>query len=365
MKSKIKRIADDFLQSFSEHFKMIFFSAAENHIMMSHKNQKKFNSYTQLKAHQRKIRRNVFWTLLLLLFLLAGIIIGPVIFPRTLKTEVYIPNGKGDILLGNVSKNQATVIFKTLDAENEYKPLATKAFVEVYTDKSHEKLLERTDADDYAVTHIIPITGLVEGKNYYIRISASDSADFANAKAISNWGDENEPISVLAVGETMATCATQNQNISGKNANNIQGAVPATSGIGDTFTDKNVNTKQIGALEIFSVQNENYLQPGNKVQTIISWKTNVPATTALLYREGNGGEEKELNMGDKNQIKHAAILTTLKVGTAYYFKVKSKDEKGNEVVSEEYSLRTPQPKETTVQQMIDNFKKLFFKEKSN
>ena len=353
MRSKIKRIANNFFERFSEHFKMIFFSAAENHIMMSHKNQKKFQSYTQLKAHQRKIRRNVFWIFLLLVFLLVGIVIGPAIFPRTLKTEVYIPNGKGDVLFGNVSKDQATVIFKTLDAINEYKPLATKAFVEVYTDKAHEKLLERTDADDYAVTHMIPVTGLTEGKNYYIRISASDSADFTNAKTISDWGDVNEPISVLAIGETTNACITQNQNKIQNNTNISQNAVPGTT----TLVN---NGNKSGSLEILSVQNENYLQPGNKVQTIISWKTNVPATTVLLYREGNSGEEKELNVNDQKQIKHAAVLTTLKVSTAYYFKVKSKDEKGNEVVSQEYSLRTPQPKETTVQQMIDNFKALFF-----
>jgi len=49
----------------------------------------------------------------------------------------------------------------------------------------------------------------------------------------------------------------------------------------------------------------------------------------------------------------------------YYFKVKSKDEKGDEVVSQEYSLNTPRAKETTIQQMIDNFKSLFFKANSN
>jgi len=363
MRSKIKRIADNFLEKFSEHFKMIFFSAAENHIMMSHKNTKKFRSYTELKAHQRKIRKNVFWTFLLLVFLFIGIIIGTAIFPRTIKTEVYIPNGKGDILLGNVSKNQATVIFKTLDAENAYKPLATKAFVEVYSDESHAKLVQKTDVDDYAVTHMIPITGLAEGEKYYIKISVSDSANFENAKTISDWGDENESISVLTSGEATVASTTQNKNIS-VGTNILKNAVPATGESGAVLVN-NGNTQQSGSLEILSVQNENYLQPGNKVQTIISWKTNIPATTALLYREGNSGSNQELNVSDQKQIKHAAVLTTLKTGTAYYFKVESKDDKGNAVVSDEYSLRTPQQKKTTLQQMIDNFKSIFSKAGSN
>jgi hypothetical protein len=359
MKSKIQRVMDDFLVKFSEHFKMIFFSAAENHIMMSHKNQKKFGSYTQLKAHQRKIRKNVFWAFLLLMFLLIGIIIGPVLFPQITKTEIYIPNGKGDILIGNISENQATIIFKTLDAENEYKPLATKAFVEVYTDSAYEKLLERTDPDDYAITHMIPITGLLEGKKYYIRILAFDSSDSTNTKTVSNWSDKNEPISVFTGKEASAASITQNQNISVKTGNNISSASASSKYVSDK------DTKQDDSLEISNVQNENYLQPGNKVQTIISWKTNVPATTILLYREGNSGEEKELNKSDQKETKHAAVLTTLKVGTAYYFKVKSRDEKGNEVVSDEYSLRTPRPKETSIQQIVDNFKTLLFKAKSN
>jgi hypothetical protein len=332
--------------------------------MMSHKNQKKFHSYTQLKAHQRKIRRNVFWIFLLFVFLLVGIVIGPALFPRTLKTEVYIPNGKGDILFGNVSKDQATVIFKTLDAENEDKPLATKAFVEVYSDKDYAKLVQRTDEDDYAVTHMIPITGLSEGRKYYIRISASDSENFANAKTISDWGDESEPISVLAIGETTNTCSTQNQNKTENDINIPEIAVSTTDEGGSTLIN-NGNTEKNNSLEILSVQNENYLQPNNKVQTIISWKTNIPATTVLLYREENSNDTKELDASDQKQIKHAAVLTTLKTGTVYYFKVKSKDEKGDEVVSQEYSLSTPRAEETTIQQMINNFKSLFFKANSN
>ena len=359
MKSKIKIVRDNFIEKFSEHFKMIFFSAAENHIIMSHKNQKKFRSYTHLKEHQRRIRRNVFWIFLLLVFLFIGIIIGTAMFPQTIKTEVYIPNGKGDILFGNVSNNQVTIIFKTLDAENEYKPLATKAFVAVYADKSHTELVQRTNIDDYAITHMIPITKLTEGRNYYISIFASDSINFENAKIVSEWGDKNELINVLTIGETNTASNTQNKNIS-VNVDIPKSAVSATGESGAMLIN-NGNMQQSGSLEILSVQNENYLQPGNKVQTIISWKTNIPATTALLYREVNSGSNQELNVSDQKQIKHAAVLTTLKTGTAYYFKVKSKDEKGNEVVSDEYSLRTPQQKETASQKMIDNFKILFSK----
>jgi len=168
--------------------------------------------------------------------------------------------------------------------------------------KAYAKLLERTDADDYAVTHMIPITGLAEGKDYYIRISASDSENFTNVKTISDWGDENEPISVLAVGETTSTCFTQNQNKTENNIN-IPQSIVSTTARGCATLINNGNTEGNNSLEILSVQNENYLQPNNKVQTIISWKTNIPATTVLLYREGNSNNTKELDANDQKTNK--------------------------------------------------------------
>lgn len=369
MKAKIKRIISNFFAKHSEYVRMIFLSAAENHILISHrnKNQKKFRSYTQLKKHQRRVRSFLLFTSIFIAFLLVGSILGPVIFPRTMKTEVDIPNGKGDILLGNVSKNQATIIFKTLDAENGYKPLATRAFVEVYTDSAKKQLMHKTDVDDYAVTHVIPITGLQEGKKYYIRISASDSENFAKIKTVDAWGNGSEQLSVFATGETVdSACAQQNKNVSVKtesDATAVKVVVPTlnTAMLGG----ENETSKPSDSLDILSVQNENHLQPGNKVQTIISWKTNFPATTTLIYKEGNNGEKKELNISDQKQIKHVAILTTLTAGKVYYFQVKSTDEKGRVVVSNEYSLHTPWPQKTIMEQIGDNFKALVNQIKPN
>jgi len=371
MKKKIER----FFSAIAEFFEMIFFSAAENQILIMHKGKeqkKSYVSYTQLKKHQKRIRRFAMLVLLGAIFFFVGTVIGPALFPKVAKTEVFIPNGKGDIMIGNVSKNQATVIFKTLDAENEYKPLATKAYVEVCEDQSCKKVIKKTDEDDYAVTHIVPISSLKEGQEYYFRITASDSSVFANPKVVSSWGDGYDPIKVLTTGEmAVSSCVGQN-NFSvvsdvSKNSIDIEknadiSPVP-TENVDDSVSSKNNN--QSLELAISNVQNESYLQPRNKVQTIISWGTNVPASTVLVYSEGAKGEEKELVVSGQKVTKHAAILTTFKAGTAYYFKAKSEDGKGNVVVSEEYSLHTPNPKETVMQAIADNFQALLYQIKPN
>jgi F0F1-type ATP synthase epsilon subunit len=57
-------------------------------------------------------------------------------------------------------------------------------------------------------------------------------------------------------------------------------------------------------------------------------------------------------------MKHAAILTTFKAGTIYYFEAKSQDEKGNIAVSGEYSLHTPRPKANVLKAIVDNMEAL-------
>lgn len=360
MKKNMKR----FLAFIEECFGMIFFGAAENHILLSHSGKKKFYSYTQLKKHQRRMRR--FFALFVggiaLLFL--GIIIGPAVLPATYRTEIYIPNGRGDILIGNVSKNQATVIFKTLNAKDGGKPLATKAFVEVYEEESLKKLVTKSEEADYAVTHMIPINNLSEGNQYYFQIVVTDSGDYSNAKKISSWGDGKDPIKVFTSGEPVAPKCTE------KDIRNIiikQQEIPEN--FAEAYEDDFSNVEEAGSeavseaekvLEISNVQNENHLQPQNKVQTIISWRTNFPATTVLEYSEGSKGEKKRIVVNEKKTIKHAAVLTTLKPATVYYFKVMSEDEKGDVAVSKDYSLRTPVPKDTVLQQIAKNFKGLLF-----
>ena len=358
MRKKIEKFLGYFPPSVMRHYEMLFSDAAVNHLELVRAGQKKFQSYTQLKKHQKRVR--IFFSIFLLALLctFVGILIGPIIFPKPAVPVVYIPNGKGDIVLGNVSKNQATVIFKTLDSANGNKPLATKATVELYSDASYTNLERRTNEDDYAVTHIITADSLQENKQYYIRIIASDDSVPANQETISSWGDGNEPITVYTTGELANNCTTgttQNNNTNidttstktNENSNNIGAGISSPAAVSTNAT-----------LSVTNVQNENYLQPGNMVQTIISWDTNVPASTQITYWEENSSDKKDLLVSNQMTNKHPVVMTTLKAGQTYYFTAQSKDDKGNIVTSDEYSLRTPNPEENVAQKISDNFNQL-------
>jgi hypothetical protein len=196
---------------------------------------------------------------------------------------------------------------------------------------------------------------LQENHLYYIRIIATDAATPVHSKAVSFWGDGNDPIKVYTTGELAQNCVTPTD---GKKNVPTQSIVSD----GNVVTTKPVDN---ASLQISDVQNENYLQPDNKVQTIISWITNLPASTVITVGEEKSGEKRQLTISDQEIIKHAAILTTLKTSTTYYFTVRSVDSHGNVVDSEEYSLRTPRAQENVVQKITDNFKQLLHQIKPN
>ncbi|EKE18441.1 MAG: hypothetical protein ACD_9C00336G0006 [uncultured bacterium] len=353
MKRGLKKILGYFPQCVQEFFEMILSGAAEYHIKVSKSGRQKYRSYTQLKRHQKNVRRFVAAVFLVLASLIVGVLLGPVFFPQPAESEVYIPNGKGDILVGNVSRNQATVIFKTLDGANGNVPLATTAVVEFYEDENYTDLARRSRENDYAVTHIVPVDSLQEGKIYYIKIIAKDSATPAHSNVVSSWGDGHDPIKVFTTGELIPNCAESKKNEDGFVV--VESMLALSSDI-ESETAESLSASP--GLQIESVQNENYLQPGNKVQSIISWVTNVPASTMITYGEEKSGEKKQLTISNDMVIKHAAILTTLKTGSVYYFTVESKDADGNIAKSEEYSLRTPRQQENVIQKITNNFKGL-------
>ncbi|NTW26842.1 MAG: hypothetical protein HGA36_00740 [Candidatus Moranbacteria bacterium] len=362
MKKLLKKLSCCLPPVLLDYFEWLFADAAENQLRITKANKNKFRSYTQLKRHQKKLKFYVGGFFLVLISLFMGLIIGPIISPAPIPPELYIPNGRGDILLGNISKNQVTMIFKTLDSANNNEPLATKAVVEVYNDENYTKLVRRTTEDDYAITHIIPVDSLQEGNLYYIRIVARhDAITGSQTKVVSSWGDGRDPIRVYTTGEIAQSCIPVKQAESPPIASDEIDAVKISDVMNESQNQNAIVANN--SLQISNVMNESYLQPKNKIQTIISWNTNKPATTVLLYEETASREKIEIIINNQLQDKHAAILTTLKAGTAYLFSVKSVDKDGKTVISEQYSLRTPKPQSTISEKIKESFKSIFKKQK--
>ena len=359
MSKKIQKI----VAKLKSYLKLTFCSAAANKILITTDGCEEFRSFSHLKKYQKRLRKFAAGVLFALIFLFIGILIGPALFNQSTVREVYIPDSKSDILIGNVSKDQATVVFKTLDARQN-NPLATMAEVTIYRDSMHTNLVKKFRSTGYAVTHVIPVDGLMEGNIYYVVISASEDKYLLGAKETSSWGD-NDPIVIYATGETVSSCASEIKKIREENSRKeiVEGATVSTPHPGKTTeitapfaTDEN-QPEADTSFKILKVQNENYLYEDNKLQVIISWRTNMPATSKLLYRyDDNGEKQEEITLPTKKTTKHIAVLTSLKTATKYYFKVASTNENGETITSEEYSLQTPFPKDTIFDLIALNFK---------
>jgi hypothetical protein len=110
---------------------------------------------------------------------------------------------------------------------------------------------------------------------------------------------------------------------------------------------------------IEEVHSDNALTQANRVQTIISCKTNEKSTATVFYREGRNGAEKELKMSANPTTLQVAVITSFKPGTVYTFYIKATDMAGNVAVSEDFFLLTPNRKENIIQIIVNNFQDIF------
>jgi hypothetical protein len=108
-----------------------------------------------------------------------------------------------------------------------------------------------------------------------------------------------------------------------------------------------------------NIKTDSALAQNDKVQTIISWITDEPATTSLTYQEGRQGELKDVKISDSLTTNHVAVITVFKPGMVYYFKVKSTDASGNLATSTDFALLTPKKKENIIQIIVGNFQDIF------
>jgi hypothetical protein len=110
---------------------------------------------------------------------------------------------------------------------------------------------------------------------------------------------------------------------------------------------------------IDQVRTDSALAQQDKVQTIISWLTDEPADTTLLYREGINAPEKEVKVSDALVTQHIAVITIFQPGSVYYFRARSTDVSGNTATSGDFALLTPKRKENIIQIIISNFQEIF------
>jgi len=140
------------------------------------------------------------------------------------------------------------------------------------------------------------------------------------------------------------------------------GKIIASDEAGNKVTQdvKNFTTSQdTTPPQIDQLKTDMALAQDGKVQAIVSWYTDEPATTSITYKEGTGGEERTIKTEGDLSTSHVVVLTAFKIGSVYFVKATSMDKSGNESISKERMIITPQQTENVVQMIISNFNDMF------
>ena len=100
----------------------------------------------------------------------------------------------------------------------------------------------------------------------------------------------------------------------------------------------------------------------NQLQTLISWKTDEPASSIVEYEEGPGSAETLAHKtgGEEEFTKdHIVILPGFKPGTIYRVRITSGDSAGNTGVVPTRTIITPVASDTVFEIIINNFEDVF------
>jgi DNA-binding beta-propeller fold protein YncE len=122
--------------------------------------------------------------------------------------------------------------------------------------------------------------------------------------------------------------------------------------------------KDTTAPTVAQVKTESALLSGktDKTQTIISWKTDEPSTTQVVWQEGLVSDpklEQKTPLVKSYSLNHIVVITSFKPGTVYRFRVESQDDQGNITASQNYSVLTPLQSRSVIELILQNFEGTF------
>ena len=125
-----------------------------------------------------------------------------------------------------------------------------------------------------------------------------------------------------------------------------------------------VTVKDTAPPIITNVTNESTIFPGgeSRIQTIIEWTTDEPASCAMSYREGITGGVDPTVIAPENVTyveEHVEVIVDFAPATVYQFWLTCEDEATNSVNSENFVLFTPIQEKNIIDIIIENFESTF------
>jgi len=125
-----------------------------------------------------------------------------------------------------------------------------------------------------------------------------------------------------------------------------------------------ITVRDVAPPIITNVTNESTLFPGSesRIQTIIEWVTDEPASCVMTYEEGAAGGSEQFEI-ERDTVEfntgHVEVITDFAPATVYTFWLNCTDEAGNTVESEKFVLFTPIQEKNIIDLIIENFESTF------
>ena len=125
-----------------------------------------------------------------------------------------------------------------------------------------------------------------------------------------------------------------------------------------------ITVRDIAPPIITNVTNESTLFPGSesRIQTIIAWDTDEPASCLMTYQEGVAGGTEPFTI-EKEQVEynttHVEVVVDFAPATVYQFYLTCTDEAGNSFQSENFVLFTPIQEKNIIDLILENFESTF------
>lgn len=125
-----------------------------------------------------------------------------------------------------------------------------------------------------------------------------------------------------------------------------------------------ITVRDVAPPIITNVTNESTLFPGgeSRIQTIVEWVTDEPASCLMTYQEGVAGGTDPYTI-EKEQIsyntKHVEVVVDFAPATVYQFYITCADDVGNDVKSENFVLFTPIQEKNIIDLILENFQSTF------
>ena len=229
-------------------------------------------------------------------------------------------------------------------------------------------LTGKSDDDTFTTKSLLPVIGAIK----ITRIQENAATISWNTNGLLAKGRvdyKNLKTKVIkSVGDPVFTASHSIQLTGLEFGTRYQGTAIATNQAGDEVVSKPfafITVRDVVPPEISKVSNESTLYPSEdtKIQTIIAWSTDEPATCQVFYSQGlvrTEGDKGQALTPEANPLTaHTQVIVGFAGATVYKFWIYCSDVAGNQSRSDDFVLITPIKEKSIIDIILENFQGTF------